>query len=137
MSWLKHSKKTYIDILNASSSLSKNQNEKYIDAVNASFAPESKKGLEEQWSRLGLIIRLVYHCNRCNYCWLPRDYDTAYDDIVKMKPPKACARCKSKYWRNAPQRKTLNFAGPNSSAREMRLLMSGKVKIPGVIYSKK
>lgn len=41
----------------------------------------------------GLISMRVFHCLRCNYSWLPKDYDTAYDDIETMEPPKACARC--------------------------------------------
>lgn len=50
-------------------------------------------------SQLGLIKTLAYNCNRCNYLWFPRDYNPPSDDIMKMEPPKACARCKSKYWR--------------------------------------
>lgn len=52
----------------------------------------------------GLMLVHAYHCIRCNYLWFPRDYDPAYHDIKNMEPPKACARCKSKYWRRIPSR---------------------------------
>ncbi len=54
---------------------------------------------------LGLWECLVYHCNRCNYAWLPKDFEfTGGDRLMKAEPPKSCARCKSKYWRNVPKR---------------------------------
>lgn len=50
----------------------------------------------DEASKLGLL--------RCNYLWLPKDYDSEYHDIEKMDPPKSCARCKSRYWRLTPTR---------------------------------
>jgi hypothetical protein len=51
----------------------------------------------------GIWLVFAYHCQRCNYLWFPKDYDVLItDDIRTMTPPKACARCKSKYWNRIP-----------------------------------
>ena len=61
----------------------------------------------------GLIEVYTYHCYRCKYTWLSRDFvfnlhpsikkDTKCvdwgEDLLDREPPKSCARCKSKYWR--------------------------------------
>ena len=46
----------------------------------------------------GLVAAWVYHCYRCGHIWLPRDYDVSHINTLARDPPKACARCKSKYW---------------------------------------
>lgn len=63
--------------------------------------------------KLGLITTLVYHCQRCNYLWLPKDFDAQFSDygsiyetIANLVPPKACARCKSRQWNKEPVRNT-------------------------------
>lgn len=81
----------------------------------------------ETTMKSGIVNMPVYHCNRCNYFWLPRDFDPAYQNIMKMKPPQACARCKSKYWRYEPQRRTKNYSYPASSARIRSLQRSGMI----------
>lgn len=61
----------------------------------------------------GLIVTLAYHCNRCNYSWFPKDFDATFQKrtitnkkLMNRAPPKACARCKSKYWNSEPKNKT-------------------------------
>jgi hypothetical protein len=49
-----------------------------------------------------MVNTLAYHCKRCNYLWLPKDYEFRPDNGVKhllKYMPNSCARCKSKYWR--------------------------------------
>ena len=103
-----------------------------LEGSPIAFLNMTSKEKQEQRTALatmsGIEMAYVYHCNRCNYSWLPRDYDPAYQDIMKMQPPKGCARCKSPCWRSSPQRHTKNFAYPNSSARARALLRSGKIK---------
>jgi hypothetical protein len=68
----------------------------------------------------GLVSVYAYHCERCNYVWLPRDFDfnnfyldnndnadiNRGRDLFSRKPPKSCARCKSRSWRDIiPKRK--------------------------------
>jgi hypothetical protein len=65
--------------------------------VEAEWTEEQKADFKRI---LSLEETLAYHCKRCNYLWLPKDYDFEHDDIMEMKPPKSCARCKSKYWRD-------------------------------------
>ena len=76
---------------------------------------------EERGSKLGLINIWAYHCNRCNHTWLPKDFDLDRaeahshkkggnkkigkwaiegQDLFFRQPPKSCARCKSKSWKN-------------------------------------
>jgi hypothetical protein len=75
----------------------------------------------EKASELGLVQVWAYHCQRCNHVWLPKDFDIGFH-ISMLKPgqknigedlvfsdrehPKACARCKSKYWNRLPYRRT-------------------------------
>jgi hypothetical protein len=65
------------------------------------FIAEQNKKIQD----LGLIEVLAYHCNRCNYLWFAKDFDLG-ENILELEPPKACARCKSKYWNKKPVRKT-------------------------------
>lgn len=69
---------------------------------------------EDKAFELGLINIWAYHCKRCNYVWLPKDFD--FDkkepfrknskwgiwgqDLFFRDSPKSCARCKSKSWKN-------------------------------------
>ena len=95
--------------------------QKLLDEIktNPLFKLQAKAG------KLGLTNVWAYHCNRCNYVWLPKDFDMAHDrvemekrkmefvadfgeDLFYRKPPKSCARCKSKYWNKSPSRKTKN-----------------------------
>lgn len=68
-----------------------------------------KKKMREK----GIVLVDAYHCQRCDYVWLPRDfsiggtYNVISDDrLLRMTPPKVCARCKSKQWNLPPKRKT-------------------------------
>jgi hypothetical protein len=105
---------------------------------------------EDRAGELGLINIWAYHCNRCNYTWLPKDFD--FDkrepfrkdgkwgvwgqDLFFRKPPKSCARCKSKYWRLPfMQRKSKTayvdeetgwIDEPTSMARFATLIRQGK-----------
>ena len=46
-----------------------------------------------------LVKTWAYHCKRCNYVWLPKNYEYGEDDdLTDRVRPSACARCKSKYW---------------------------------------
>jgi hypothetical protein len=66
---------------------------------------------QERAYEYGLIQVYAYHCNRCNYTWLPKNFDlqryteqwgktdTGFD-LLFRQPPKSCARCKSKYWKD-------------------------------------
>lgn len=80
----------------------------------------SELGLTEGGTELGLVETYAYHCYRCNYTWLPKDFDrlvfvgTRYgkqqkswgEDLLYREPPKSCARCKSKSWKEIiPRRK--------------------------------
>jgi hypothetical protein len=62
---------------------------------------------------MGLVEVYAYHCRRCNYTWLPRDFDYNWrepfeeekskwlwwgQDLFFREPPKSCARCKSRSW---------------------------------------
>ena len=77
----------------------------------------------------GLMLVQAYHCIRCNYLWFPRDYDPAYHDIKNMEPPKACARCKSKYWRRIPYREIKHSVEKvGSIARKRAVLRSQRMK---------
>jgi hypothetical protein len=80
---------------------------------------------EDKAYRLGLVNIWAYHCNRCNYVWLPRNFDYARSkwqikdlpgwndfgqDLIAAEPPKSCARCKSKYWRDGFMRRVSKSA---------------------------
>lgn len=73
--------------------------------------------IENMASELGLVNVWAYHCYRCNYTWLPRDFDLDSSEPFKMDrskwlqlgqellyrlPPKSCARCKSRSWKFPP-----------------------------------
>lgn len=75
--------------------------------------------LEDKAYELGLTKVWVYHCGRCNYVWLPKDFDIIGnrklfnpeqkrfgEDLIFREPPKACARCKSRYWNRFYRRNT-------------------------------
>lgn len=68
---------------------------------------------ENEADKLGLKHVWAYHCSRCNYVWLPKDFDFDYSEpekgIFLQTPPKSCARCKSKYWRRLHSRNTKTF----------------------------
>jgi rubrerythrin len=65
------------------------------------------KEIQEKQEALGLLDVMAYHCNRCHYLWFPKDFDLGENNL-DLEPPKACARCKSKYWNKPPVRKTEN-----------------------------
>jgi hypothetical protein len=72
----------------------------------------------------GLVKTFAYHCNRCNYTWLPKDFDAITSDpleagsnIIREIPPKSCARCKSKQWNTSPTRKTKRNPDPKNPER--------------------
>ena len=50
-----------------------------------------------------LIAVWAYFCHRCGYIWLPKDFDIYDDDTLDRRPPKSCARCKSKYYDMIPR----------------------------------
>jgi hypothetical protein len=61
----------------------------------------------------GIIATYSYHCNRCNHVWFPTDFDPVLSsatsggfNLIHRTPPKACARCKNRYWNSPPKRKT-------------------------------
>ncbi len=85
---------------------------------------------EDEAAELGLLHTWVYHCGRCNHLWIPRDFELDIKhDIFEREPPKSCARCKSKYWRQMPQRKTKNVDLMLSVARVRALHRHGKLKV--------
>ena len=87
----------------------------FISMLNSG---ESKK--DDIAAELGLWRVWAYHCNRCNYYWLPKDVDFSLNQeeyMFNTKPPKSCARCKSKYWNKLPQKVTKNVDTMYSVAR--------------------
>src|SRR5829696_3778216 len=54
---------------------------------------------DEEAEYKGLVAVWAYRCERCGYIWLPKDYDVSDSSTQNREPPKSCARCKSKYWR--------------------------------------
>jgi hypothetical protein len=74
---------------------------------------EKIKKWKELLRKLGLIQTVAYHCNRCNHLWFPKDFDAILAsatsgglNLIRETAPKACARCKSRYWNSPPKRKT-------------------------------
>jgi DNA-directed RNA polymerase subunit RPC12/RpoP len=62
---------------------------------------------EIQLAQLGIVKTLAYRCLRCWYTWIPRDVEiTNGEELIKLKPPRVCARCKSRLWRTMPERKS-------------------------------
>ena len=31
----------------------------------------------------GIVVTLVYHCQRCNYIWISKDFDAFFDEISR------------------------------------------------------
>jgi len=73
---------------------------------------------EDMAHEFGLTEIYAYHCQRCNYVWLPKDFDFNRHlfnkktdgfwghDLFFREPPKSCARCKSRSWKEViPNRK--------------------------------
>lgn len=61
----------------------------------------------------GVVVTYAYHCQRCNYLWFPKDFDAIFSNatsgglnLIHKSPPKACARCKNRYWNSPYKRKT-------------------------------
>jgi hypothetical protein len=92
---------------------------------------------------LGLIPIWAYHCYRCNYTWLPKNfdarcaqYDNDNEELFFRKPPKSCARCKSKYWKSGYMQRISKHAisdgykyirEPTSITRCNALIRDGKI----------
>jgi hypothetical protein len=72
----------------------------------------------------GLVAVWAYRCFRCGYIWLPRDYDVSHSNTLAREPPKACARCKSKYWnrfrRDFEDNRLLSKTRDSAKSREFR-----------------
>jgi hypothetical protein len=89
-------------------------NESIKELVQASQEEDEElEKFRKKIRKRGLIITEAYHCQRCNYVWLPKDFSvklisdyTTDDGLMNRTGPKACARCKSKYWNSPPKRKT-------------------------------
>jgi hypothetical protein len=71
----------------------------------------------EMSRKLGLIQIYAYHCARCNFTWLPKNFDGSRTldswgncDLFLREPPKSCARCKSKYWKKEYMQRRRNKA---------------------------
>lgn len=74
---------------------------------------------ENMATELGLVEIHAYHCCRCNHVWLPKDFDLNCNlhndktdgykghDLFFREPPKSCARCKSRSWREIIPRRRL------------------------------
>lgn len=64
--------------------------------------------IENIANELGLVSVYAYHCYRCNYTWLPRDFDLGWSEpgqeLLHRPPPKSCARCKTRSWNIPPYR---------------------------------
>ena len=76
----------------------------------------------------GLVVTYAYHCQRCNYQWFPKDFDAVLSsatsgglNLIHKIPPKACARCKSKYWNSPPKRKTKHTSKETSKFSQHKL----------------
>jgi hypothetical protein len=44
--------------------------------------------LENLAGELGLVNIWAYHCYRCNYTWLPRDFDLGWSEHFKLERSK-------------------------------------------------
>ncbi len=71
-----------------------------------------------------LVKTWAYHCKRCNYVWLPKDYEYGEEDDLTDRGgrPSACARCKSKYW--ADDRVNRNIMTISPEIREAMIPLS-------------
>jgi hypothetical protein len=75
----------------------------------------------------GISKTWAYHCTRCNYVWLPKDFDLVNDDdLLNREPPKACARCKSKQWKDLRRRNLGNKGTWNQSISSIARLKALK-----------
>lgn len=93
-----------------------------VEAMREEEEENEKK--RRKLRKKGLVITYAYHCNRCNYTWLPRDFDAVPSDplnagsnIIHEIRPKLCARCKSKVWDISPTRKTKHNPDPKNPER--------------------
>ena len=68
----------------------------------------------------GLVALWAYHCQRCGHIWLPKDYDASNINTLAREPPKACARCKSKYWNKSRRDFDEKYTSITRSAAEDR-----------------
>lgn len=85
-------------------------------------------------SKLGFKTTIVYHCNRCDYLWFPKDFDTVYKDpylrdIFNLPPPKGCARCKSKQW-NQPRKRKRGPSIPIAANETNTIINDGMLTMP-------
>jgi hypothetical protein len=112
----------YIDILVKFSNVIENfkiydntsyKSEEAIKRFGLLTAIESYDPRDPMWSeyisqflrKMGLRHMFAYSCKRCNHMWFPRGFNPMGNILLK-KPPKSCARCKSKQWNSDPKRKT-------------------------------
>ncbi|HJT48177.1 MAG TPA: hypothetical protein VJ729_08325 [Nitrososphaeraceae archaeon] len=58
---------------------------------------------DDNAAQKGMVAVWAYHCIRCNYVWLPKDYDFGTERTEDREAPKSCAKCKSKYWNSYPR----------------------------------
>ena len=80
--------------------------------------------VEDNAYEFGLINVYAYHCYRCNYTWLPKAFDFKWrrlkeqeagtdgfwgHDLFYREPPKSCARCKSRSWKELHPRRRLKL----------------------------
>jgi hypothetical protein len=57
---------------------------RYRQCITPPLSESGIMGLhDERVDELGMVSTYAYRCNRCNYYWLPRDYDPAYQNIMK------------------------------------------------------
>ena len=64
---------------------------------------------EKTWCSYGLCLSLY----KVQCLSLPKDFDAVFSsatsgglNLISRTPPKACARCKNKYWNSPRKRKT-------------------------------
>ena len=74
--------------------------------------------------KISLVAIWAYYCQRCNYVWLPKDFDVDFSkygkDLLDRQPPKCCARCKSRSWEHLPIGANRDYS-QNSLARTRAL----------------
>jgi hypothetical protein len=122
--------------------------EEKIQDLHIQYLQAMRDPFEDRAAERGLTQVWAYHCQRCNYVWLPRDFDLAWygepkahpeatkrgQDLLFREPPKVCARCKSRYWNRFPQRNTFHSNGVDHDmdmAPRLRALhRQGKIGFP-------
>jgi uncharacterized protein YerC len=90
------------------------QKQAYVEQEEEELDPREKlRRWLECLKKVGVVMTYSYHCKRCNHVWFPKDFDAMFENafitidmIINFPSPKACARCKSKYWNSPPKRKT-------------------------------